>query len=207
MALAVGAGFPAQRQCERWSSLRWVLGCHTGTDGDVIYIVDAFRMYGLPESHVRRIKQNGRWRAPAAWPHDGGRGASIIAGDTIAQVYRTLGLNMLREHATFKDGGYNFEAGIAEMEGRFATGRLVVRAGLAEFFDEYQGYHRVNGQVHKVDDDILSATRVLCMAIRHAKPAMVFENFGGDRRIGDPRARFAKGSANHPGGAYDLFSV
>src|SRR5262249_57456164 len=111
---------------------------------------------GLPESHVGRIKQNGRWRAPVAWPHDCGRGASVIAGGTIAQAYRELGLNMLHEHATFAKGGFNFEAGIAELESRFATGRLVVRSNLAEFFDEYQGYHRVNGQVHKVDDDILS---------------------------------------------------
>jgi hypothetical protein len=184
-----------------------LLGCHSASDGDVIYIVDAFRMYGLAESHVRRIRQNGRWRAPVAWPHDGGRGASVIAGGTIAQTYRQLGLNMLSEHATFQRGGFNFEAGITEMESRFATGRLVARSNLAEFFDEYQGYHRVNGQVHKVDDDILSATRVLCMAIRHARPAASFEMFGADPRLRDPRTRFAIGSANHPDGPYDLFSV
>jgi hypothetical protein len=93
------------------------------------------------------------------------------------------------------------------MEQRFATGRLVVRANLAEFFDEYQGYHRANGQVHKVDDDILSATRVLCMAIRHAKPAALFESFGTDPRLRSPAERFAKGSAGHPSGHYDLWGV
>jgi phage terminase large subunit-like protein len=184
-----------------------VLGCHSGTDGDVIHIVDAFRMYGLPALHVQRIKQNARWRAPCAYPHDGGRGASLIAGGTIAQAYRDLGLNVLREHATFPQGGFNFEAGLTELESRFATGRLVVRSNLAEFFDEYQGYHRVNGAVHKVDDDILSATRVLVMAIRHARPAAAFEMFGVDPRLRPASERFAKGSAGHPCGHYDLFGV
>jgi hypothetical protein len=34
---------------------------------------------------------------------------------------------------------------------------------LHEVIDEYRGYNRVNGLVHKVDDDLLSAIRVLCM--------------------------------------------
>src|SRR5262249_33097421 len=148
---------------------------------------DAFRMYGYPEMHAARIKSNRDFaRAPVAWPHDGGRGASLLAGDTIAGTYKKLELHMLREHATFPGGGFNFEGGIAEMESRFATGRLVVRSNLAEFFDEYQGYHRVNGQVHKVDDDILSATRVLCMAIRHAQTKDRFFGWNADPHFRDP---------------------
>jgi phage terminase large subunit-like protein len=169
----------------------YVLGCHSGTDGDVIHIVDAFKMFGLAESHVRRIKEHRFWRAPVAYGHDGGRGASLVDGETIAQLYRRLGLNMLREHATFfPGGGYNFESGITELENRFATGRLVVAAHLSQFFDEYQGYHRVNGQVHKVDDDLLSATRFLCMQIRSARRAESFEGFDTDPRS---RAQLATG--------------
>jgi hypothetical protein len=55
------------------------------------------------------------------------------------------------------------------MESRFATGRLLIAAHLGEVFDEYRGYHRVNNLVHKVDDDLLSAIRILCMQIRSAK--------------------------------------
>jgi hypothetical protein len=58
-----------------------------------------------------------------------------------------------------------------------------------------------------VDDDLLSATRVLCMAIRHAQTKDRFYGWHVDPRARDPRTRFAKGSANHPGGSYDLFSV
>lgn len=159
-----------------------VLGCRD-MDNDVIYIVHAIRMFGLALNHVAAIKACPMWDAPVAWPHDGGRGAGIITGDTVAATYKKLGLMTRPTHATFPDGGYNFEAGITEMENRFATNRLLIAAHLSEVFDEYQGYHRVNGLVHKVDDDLLSAIRVLCMDIRFARPmaefAQVLQNLRG----------------------------
>lgn len=137
-------------------------------DNDVVYIIEAFKMQkALPINHVERMKQHPLWQSPVAWPHDGG--VHTAEGVTIKSAYQRLGLNMLREHATWKDGGYSFEAGIAEMENRFASGRLMVRRHLSDFFDEYLGYHREDGQVKKIDDDILSATRVLLMGLRHAK--------------------------------------
>lgn len=158
-----------------------VLGAHD-TDANVIYVIEAIRMQGLAPLHVERIRQHPLWEAPVAWPHDGGRGASIIAGDTIAATYKKLGLNMRPTHATFPDGGYNFEAGIAEMETRFAADRLKVAAHLSEVFNEYQGYHRINGIVNKIDDDLMSAIRVLCMDIRFAKPFREFRGFQVRRR-------------------------
>jgi phage terminase large subunit-like protein len=138
-------------------------------DGDVIYVVHAIRMrQALPISHVAALKEHPCWDAPVAWPHDGGH-AGFESGETFAATYKRLGLNMRPTHATFKSGGYNFENGIAEMEQRFATGRLKIAQHLSEIFDEYRGYHRVGGLVHKVDDDLMSALRVLCMDIRFAK--------------------------------------
>ena len=92
-----------------------------------------------------------------------------------------------RTHATFPRGGFNFESGITEMEQRLATGRLKIAKHLAEVFDEYRGYHRVAGLVHKVDDDLLSAIRVLVhghqiregagtRACRHRLPAPRYEH-------------------------------
>jgi len=52
---------------------------------------------------------------------------------------------MLPTHATLPTGGFDFEGGLRDMELRFDTGRLRVAAHLSEVFDEYQGYHRVNG--------------------------------------------------------------
>jgi phage terminase large subunit-like protein len=138
-------------------------------DSDTIYVVHAIRMrQALPISHVAAIKAHPCWDAPASWPHDGGH-TGFESTETFAATYRRLGLNMRPTHATFRTGGFNFESGISEMEGRFATGRLKIAQHLGELLDEYRGYHRVAGLVHKVDDDLLSALRVLCMDIRYAK--------------------------------------
>jgi hypothetical protein len=41
---------------------------------------------------------------------------------------------------------------------------------LSEVLDEYTNYHRIDGLIHKVDDDLLSAIRVGLMDLRYAKP-------------------------------------
>jgi hypothetical protein len=122
----------------------------------------------LPVNHVAAIKEHPCWDAPVCWPHDGGR-RDPLGGESLAGIYRRLGLPMLHEHATFPDGGYDFEAGITEMAQRLANGTLKIAAELGEWFQEYRNFHRVNGLVKKVDDDLLSATRVLCMSIRKAR--------------------------------------
>jgi hypothetical protein len=151
-------------------------------DNDVVYIMDAFRMYGMAANHVARIKESPMRDAPVAWPHDGGTGAGVQTNDTIAQVYRKLGANMLRKHATMRGGGYNFEAGLTLMEERLAGKKLLIAESLYDWFDEYGGYHRVEGRVNKVDDDLMSATRVLCMDL---SPAKTSENFSAVLRAGN----------------------
>lgn len=144
-------------------------------DNDIVYIVHAVRLLGRATEHVAAIKSNPMWDAPVAWPHDGGRAASIMAGTTVADVYRKLGLAMRPTWACFpaapgeSHGSFKFENGIDEMDRRLATGKLLVAAHLAEWFDEYQGYHRKDGLVVKVDDDLMSATRQLVMDIRFAQ--------------------------------------
>jgi hypothetical protein len=64
---------------------------------------------------------------------------------------------------------------------RAAPGKLLIAAHLHQVFDEYLGYHRTDGVVNKVDDDLLSAIRVLVMDIRHAKPV---DQFLRARRVG-----------------------
>jgi phage terminase large subunit-like protein len=146
-----------------------VLGCWD-RDTDTIWIVHALRMkQALPIHHVAAIREHPCWDAPVLWPHDGHRVGDLSTGQTMAATYRKLGLMMRHEHTTFKDGGYSFEAGISDMEQRFATGRLRVAGHLSEWFDEFRNYHRENGLVVKLDDDMLSATRTLCTGIRFAK--------------------------------------
>ncbi len=161
-----------------------VLACWD-RDADTIYVMHAIRMLGLAPTQVSTMKQHPMWQAPVAWPHDGGRGGSIVSGETIAQVYKKLGLNMRPTHAVFPanmGGNFDFEGGITDMENRFAGRRLLIARHLTEAFDEYQGYHRVNGLVNKIDDDIMSACRVLCMDIRHAQVTERFYGFNPNRR-------------------------
>jgi phage terminase large subunit-like protein len=176
-------------------------------DTDTIHIVHAIRMLGLAPVHVAAMKQHPFGEAPVAYPHDGGRGGSLIDGATIAQTYKRLGLSMRPTHATFSGGGFNFEAGLAEMEQRFASGRLKVADHLFEWYDEYANYFRDKGLVTKVDDDLMSATRVLCMDIRYAKvPERGPMGTAMFRRPAGSGPRFARGTMNHPDGPGDPWS-
>jgi phage terminase large subunit-like protein len=161
-------------------------------DTDTIFVMHAVRMLGLAVNHVAKIKEHPMWDAPCAYPHDGGRGAGIISGETVAQTYKKLGLNMRPTHATFLSGGFNFEAGITAMENRFANGGLLIASHLQDVFDEYANYHRVDGLVHKVDDDLLSAIRVLCMDIRNARAVSEFGRFKRQAEAGS-QARLCAG--------------
>ncbi len=167
-------------------------------DNDCIYVIEAIRMRrALPAMHVERIKANPCWDAPVAWPHDGHR-QNLSDGVTIANMYKKLGLFMLPKHATFKDGGHSFEAGITEMENRFATGRLKIARHLSEAWEEYRDYHREDGLVQKIDDDLMSAIRVACMQIRSAK---VLETVGS----GANGMRRQRGPQMASGIDFDLF--
>jgi phage terminase large subunit-like protein len=167
-----------------------VLLCHD-IDSDIVYVVHAVRMFrALPALHAQAIKQHVCWDAPVAWPHDGGRGADLATGTTYKEMYKNLGLNMRPTNAAFKDGGFALEAGIAEMESRFATGRLKIAQHLTEVLDEYIGYHRIDNLIHKVDDDLLSAIRVGLMDLRFAKPLGGPNSFSASRRA--PQSQIAK---------------
>jgi phage terminase large subunit-like protein len=175
--------------------------CCWDRDADCIYVMHAIRMLGLAANHVAAMKQHPRWQAPVAWPHDGGKGGSIISGDSIAKTYAKLGLNMRPTHATFPTGGFQFENGIDEMQNRFAGERLKVAGHLSNVFDEYLGYHRIDGLVNKVDDDLLSAIRQVVMDIRFAKAPADF------RALARPgNHNFAQGTLGHPNGSFDIFT-
>jgi phage terminase large subunit-like protein len=137
-------------------------------DSDTIYVAKALRMSDagpLQHAHAMRLISA---NAPVAWPHDG-ENREKGSGTPLAQLYRECGLKMLPKHATFeKVGGYSLEAGIAEMSQRMTTNRLKVASDLREWFEEFRSYHRKNGLIEKVRDDLLSATRIGMMQIRSA---------------------------------------
>ena len=171
LALALGRRLPTLRRRHRRTSVRRRAGRSRPRQRRYLYRACASVAWPRTRSMLPPCEQTQcevrRWlgrmtagAAPASSPEKPSPPPTRSSGSTCGPT-----------HATFADGGYNFEAGIAEMEIRFATGRLKIAAHLTEVFDEYQNYHRVDGLVHKVDDDLMSAIRMLCMDIRFAKPA------------------------------------
>ena len=77
---------------------------------------------------------------------------------------------MLPEFARFDDvkKGTNVEAGLIDMHQRFDIGGMKVDRTLSEWIDEYRMYHRVDGQVMKVNEDLMCATRYGVMMLRYA---------------------------------------
>jgi len=143
-----------------------VLAAYDSED-DVIHITHCYRSAGtFPLEHSAAMKAIAA-NVPVAWPHDG----TVRRGEeeTVASIYKAHGLLMLGEHSTFVDGGYSTEAAILELQERMRTGRFKVASHLSDWFDEYRSYHRKDGDIVKVKDDLLSATMKIVMMKRFAR--------------------------------------
>lgn len=139
-------------------------------EADVLYVVSCYRKReATPVIHAAALKP---WGAtlPWSWPHDGLQ-HDKGSGEQLAEQYRKQGLAMLHERATFEDGTNGLEAGVTEMLDRMQTGRLKVFSNLVEWFEEFRLYHRENGRIVKLHDDLLSATRYAMMMRRFAERA------------------------------------
>ena len=76
---------------------------------------------------------------------------------------------MLPEHATWPDGGVSTEAGVLEINEREQSGRLKYAAHLSDILEERRFYHRKDGKIVKLKDDLLSALRIAIMMKRYAR--------------------------------------
>lgn len=136
-------------------------------DNDILYVIACHRAREqTPLMFASAVKPWGVW-LPWAWPHDGLQ-HDKGSGEQLANQYRDHGLKMLPSRATFEDGGNGVEAGIAEMLDRMQTGRLRVFAHLADWWEEFRLYHRKDGLIVKMGDDLMSATRYAMMMRRFA---------------------------------------
>jgi phage terminase large subunit-like protein len=137
-------------------------------DNDVIHVLATVRVSDqLPANHATAMKPIGA-AVPVAWPHDG-INREKGSGEELANQYRKTGLVMLHEHAKFPDGSISTEAGVAEMQQRFVSGRLKIAASLSMLLDEYRMYHRKDGLIVKTRDDLMSALRIAIMAKRFGR--------------------------------------
>jgi phage terminase large subunit-like protein len=136
-------------------------------DNDTFYVVDCHRQREqTPTMFAASVKRWPVW-IPWAWPQDGLQ-HDKGSGMQLAQQYKAQGLNLLAMPAQFPNGTNGVEAGVAEMLDRMNTGRLQVFEHLAPWFQEFNLYHRKDGIIVKLGDDLLSATRYAMMMARHA---------------------------------------
>ena len=144
-------------------------------DNDVIYVTSGHRQKEqTPIMFAATVKPWGDW-LPWAWPHDGLQ-HDKGSGKPLRDQYAAQGLNMLKDKATHPPepgeeegtGGNGVEAGLLDMLDRMQSGRLKVFSNLNDWFEEFRLYHREDGKVVKIDDDLMSATRYAIMMKRFA---------------------------------------
>lgn len=137
-------------------------------DTDTIHVYDCYRQKTeTPVVHAAAVRARGEW-VPVAWPHDGLQ-HDKGSGESLAELYRRQGVNMLHSRATFPDGGSGVEAGVFEILDRMQTGRFKVAAHLGDWWEEFRTYHRKDGRIVKEGDDLMAATRYGVMMLRHAR--------------------------------------
>jgi phage terminase large subunit-like protein len=136
-------------------------------DSDTIYVTAAHRQREqTPALFSASILPWGKW-LPWAWPHDGLQHEKG-SGEQLAKQYADQGLNMMPNRATFEDGTNGVEAGVMDMLDRMQTGRFKVFSHLADWFEEFNLYHRKDGLIVKKGDDLISASRYAMMMKRFA---------------------------------------
>ena len=151
-------------------------------EADVIHVLHCIKVKDqLPHQHAALMKAIGA-AVPVAWPHDGNV-RDFKAGEPLSKAYKNQGLPMLGRHATHPDGSISTEAGILEMHERMKTGRFKVAEHCRDWFQEFRGYARKDNQIVKINDDLMSATRIGVMARRHAR-AVPLGSEGPARTVG-----------------------
>ena len=155
-------------------------------DLDIVYVYDCFRQRRkLISENAAEIRRREQW-IPVIWPHDGNQ-ADPKSSNTYADLYRQEGVNMWYESFTNppragqKKGDIGVDAGLDEIFERMSTGRFKVFNHLTDWFEEFRMYHRKDGKVVPLKDDLMSATRYATMSLRHARTQT--SNYGGKIKV------------------------
>jgi len=140
-------------------------------DEDEIYIYDCYRQSkAAPSVHVAAIRSRPGF-IPIAWPHDGHR-KDAMGNPGLAEQYRNMGCNMLPWHFENppaigeKKGGNSIEVGIMDIFQRMENEKFHVFSTLNEWWEEFRMYHRKEGKIVPLFDDLMSATRYAVMSSR-----------------------------------------
>ncbi len=145
-------------------------------DTDTVYLYDCYKK---SDQGVAYHAQAFKSRDPldfirVAWPHDGLKrdNKDPKAGSNIAKAYKDHGVYMMRNSARYDDesgGAQAVEPAVQDIYERMTTGRFKVFSTCQQFFEEKRMYHRKNGQIVAVGEDIISAARMAMMQLRSAR--------------------------------------
>lgn len=145
-------------------------------DNDVFYLYGEYvQSQTLIPVHAEAIRSRGI-DIPVAWPHDGethDRGS----GDGLALQYRRCGVKMLPSHFTNPpglgqkegQGGNAREPGVQAMLTAMETDKFKVFRTCTHFLQEKRMYHRKDGVIVPLKDDLISAARYAYQSRRHAR--------------------------------------
>ena len=142
------------------------------TESDTLYVYDTYSKVGAnPAMHASAIRQREAF-IPIAWPKDGLQ-HDKGSGRPLADWYREEGVNMLPkffENPPSPDGkgSQSLEAGLLTMFHKMEGGQFKVFSYLTNWFEEFRGYHRKEGKVAPIRDDLMSATRYAAQSTRFA---------------------------------------
>jgi len=153
--------------------------CHD-IDQDVLHIVAELRVSDqTPGQHfalIRALEMRlfGRhMNFPMAWPADAGT-RDKGSGEPVKNLYRQYGLRMMSEsatHANLKGAAANsLEGGVQEIDLREKNGKLKVSRSCICYLEERRLYHRKDGEIVRLRDDVLAAARYGIMMRRFFKP-------------------------------------
>lgn len=139
-------------------------------DTDTIYVYDAYRqrqaLIAVNAEAVTRRDPN--HFIPVFWPHDGMK-RDPKSGRLFWKLYKDHGVKMYRESARIEDdtgGAQPVEPVVQDMLERMQTGRFKVFANLGEWFEEKRLYHRKDGLIVPIGDDLMRATAYAYMMRR-----------------------------------------
>ena len=142
-------------------------------DEDVFYVYDCYRMSkASPAVHAQAIRGRPSF-IPIAYPHDGNRRDSM-GNPGLADQYRNLGCNVLLDHFTNpaalgqNKGGNSIEEGLMAMIQAMENDKFKVFSTLSNWWEEFRMYHRKDGKVVPLRDDLMSATRYAFQSQRFA---------------------------------------
>jgi phage terminase large subunit-like protein len=156
-----------------WDHPTAVVWCAIDQEEDTFYIYDCYRASkASPSAHSEVITQR-PYFIPIAYPHDGNRRDSM-GNPGLAEQYRNHGCNFRMEHFTNPPGlGQNkgsnsVEEGLMAMLQSMEAGKFKVFNTLPHWFEEFRMYHRKEGKVVAIRDDLMSATRYAFQSQRYA---------------------------------------